>query len=75
MNTELMEALNVLERERIFFTVCSGALVVAMAVVAMSFVCVRVVMVMVVRMSVGRRVGVTAVHGALRSAEQRRAAA
>ena len=41
-----------------------------MAVVAMSFVCVRVVMVMVVRMSVGRRVGVTAVHGALRSAEQ-----
>ena len=41
-----------------------------MAVVAMSFVCVRVVMVMVVRMSVGRHVGVTAVHGALRSAEQ-----
>lgn len=36
----------------------------------MSFVCVRVVMAMVVRMSVGRRVGVAAVHGALRAAEQ-----
>lgn len=60
----------ILERERIFFTVCSGALVVAVAVVAMSFVCVRVVMAMVVRMSVGRRVGVAAVHGALRAAEQ-----
>ena len=47
----------ILERERIFFTVCSGALVVAMAVVAMSFVCVRVVMVMVVRMSVGETRG------------------
>ena len=70
--TESMEypSCIVLEKERIFFTVCSGALVVAVAVVAMSFVCVRVVMVMVVRMSVGRRVGVTAVHGALRSAEQ-----